>query len=143
VILSFLMKIARAISQILISEKTCLNFCEYFRMNLALKYGSCIFRTQQIFPIVLKKCKIFYTSGFWPRLRAPYAARTRLFGFTATPKRGAARPPDHRSFDAPPIIKNKLFSEQNVFLQAQTRAARGIYFSTGLSCTLLSYAAPY
>ncbi len=28
-------------------------------------------------------------------------------------------------------------------LQAQTRAARDVYLSTGLSCTLLSYIAPY
>jgi hypothetical protein len=58
-------------------------------------------------------------------------------------QRGAARPPTHRSFAAPHKTKINYFQKQNIFLQAQTRAARGIYFSTGLRCTLLSCAAPY
>jgi hypothetical protein len=56
-------------------------------------------------------------------------------------QRGATRPPAHRSFAAPLKIKIYYFQKQNVFLQAQTRAAWGIHFSTGLSCTLLSYIA--
>jgi len=57
-------------------------------------------------------------------------------------QRGAARPP---SIAASPLpqIKNKLFPETKCLPSAQTRAAWGIYFSNGLSCTLLSYAAPY
>ncbi len=45
----------------------------------------------------------------------------------------------------PPPKKNNLqyFQKQNASLQAQTRAARGVYLSTGLSCTQLSYIAPY
>ncbi len=74
-----------------------------------------------------------WTSGFWPRVRAR-ALRALVF-LGALPC-----PPAHRSFAAPPKIK-KLTIKQNVFLQAQTRAARGIYFFTGLRCTLLSYAA--
>ncbi len=41
------------------------------------------------------------------------------------------------------FLRIDYFQKQNVFLQAQTRAARGIYFSTGLSFTLLSYIASY
>ena len=49
-------------------------------------------------------------------------------------KRGAARPPAHRSF-AGSYLPPKNFPE------ARTRAARGLYLSIGLSCTLLSYIA--
>ncbi len=63
-------------------------------------------------------------------------------------KGGAARPPRpvHRCFAASySSPKNKItyFQKQKASLQAQTRAARGVYLSTGLSCTLLSYIAPY
>ncbi len=44
---------------------------------------------------------------------------------------------------SPKNIKINYFHKQNVFLQAQPRTARGVYFSTRLSCTLVSYAAPY
>ncbi len=56
---------------------------------------------------------------------------------------GRCAPPANHSCAAPPKQKINYFQKQNVFLQAQTRVARNIYFFTGLSCTLLSYAAPY
>ncbi len=87
--------------------------------------------------------KTFRTSGFWPRVRAR-ALRAPVF-LVALPRltgRCAQSPPIADSLH-PPKNKNKIFQKQNVFLQARTRAARGIYFSTGLSCTLLSYAATY
>ena len=56
-----------------------------------------------------------------------------------------------RALRAPPIaatllpqkLKINYFQKHNAFLQALTRAARGVYLSTGLSCTLMSYIAPY
>ena len=85
------------------------------------------------------------TSGFWPRVRArarPCAARTRHFDLSAEPNR-ALRAPSPFAASPLPQIKNKLFPETKCLPSAQTRAAWGIYFSNGLSCTLLSYAAPY
>ncbi len=39
------------------------NFCEHIRVNLALKYGSCILRTTaKQFPIQYAKCKIFFSA---------------------------------------------------------------------------------
>jgi hypothetical protein len=59
-------------------------------------------------------------------------------------QRGALRPPPaHRSFAAPTKIKNRLYIETKSFPSSPKSAARGVYFSTGLSCTLLSYIAPY
>ncbi len=63
--------------------------------------------------------------------------------------RGAARPPPRPSqlrcflFDPQKIKKSTISRNKNASLQDQTRAARGVYLSTGLSCTLLSYAIPY
>ncbi len=58
--------------------------------------------------------------------------------------RGASRPTCPSQLRCSPQNKRiNYFQKQKVFLQAQTRAARGVYFSTGLSCTRLSYAAPY
>jgi hypothetical protein len=77
------------------------------------------------------------------------AARTRLFGLINTPKRALRASPSARSIAAslllvhPPEIKITYFQKQKASLQAQTRAARGVYLTTGLSCTLLSYIAPY
>jgi hypothetical protein len=74
----------------------------------------------------------------------PRAARTRLFELIATRNGALCAPPAHPSFAAhPKISKINYFQKPNVFLQSQTRDARGVYFSTGLSWTLLSYAAPY
>jgi len=58
-------------------------------------------------------------------------------------QRGAAGPPAHRSYAAPSKIKNRLFPETKCFPSGPNLAARGVYFFTGLSCTLLSFAAPY
>ena len=80
------------------------------------------------------------TSGFWPRVRAR-ALRAPVFLDSLRRPTGRYAPPAHRSFAAPLKIKICYFQKQNVFLQAQTRAAWGIHFSTGLSCTLLSYIA--
>jgi hypothetical protein len=73
----------------------------------------------------------------------PCAARTRFFGLIATPNRALRAPRPSQLSCSPKNKKIKYFQKQNVFLQALIRAARGIYFSTGLSCTLMSYAAPY
>ncbi len=63
-------------------------------------------------------------------------------------KRGAMCPPPI----AASLLLQKIdfFQKQNAFLQAYTRATRGVQFSTGLSltftelhCTLLSYASPF
>jgi hypothetical protein len=100
-------------------------------------------------PIRTKGRTIWYssysiTSGFWPRVRA-HALRAPVFLGSVTCQTGRCTPPAHRRFAAPPKMKNKLqyFQIQNAFLQARTRDASGVYFSTGLSCTLLSYIAPY
>ncbi len=59
----------------------------------------------------------------------------------ATPNGAMPAPPPSQLRCSPQNkIKINYFHKQNVFLQAQTRA---IYFSTGLSCTPLSYTAPY
>ncbi len=87
--------------------------------------------------------KIFPNSWVLASRARPCAARTRLFGLITTPN-GALRAPRPSQLRCSPQNKKiNYFQKQNVFLQAQTRAARGIYFSTGLICTLLSYAAPY
>jgi hypothetical protein len=85
--------------------------------------------------------------GFWAlaaRAR-PCAARTRLFGRINTPN-GALR--THRSFAAsyssPQNKKINYFQKQNAFLQElRPPGTRGVYLSTGISCTLLRYIAPY
>ncbi len=85
---------------------------------------------------------LLYTSGFWPRVRAR-ALRAPVFLGSLTRQKGAARPPRPSQLRCFSFFKNKnnLFSKKMLpfRLQAQTRAARDIYFSTGLSCTLLSY----
>jgi hypothetical protein len=64
-------------------------------------------------------------------------------------QRGAARPPAHRSFAAPPKIKNKLFPEIKCLPSGLNSGRQGhIFFHwaklhpTELRSTLLSYAAP-
>jgi hypothetical protein len=57
-----------------------------------------------------------------------------------TRQTGAVRPRPSQLRCSPKI---NYFQKQNAFLQAQTRAARGVYLSTGLIYTLLSYTAPY
>jgi hypothetical protein len=62
---------------------------------------------------------------------------------------GAVRsPPAHRSFAASysspqKYKKMNYFQKQNASLLAQTQTRRGVYLSTGLSWTLLSYIASY
>jgi hypothetical protein len=67
------------------------------------------------------------TSGFWPRVRAR-ALRAPVFLISLPPQTGAARPPLH-----PWQLRCFLFipQKQNDSLQAQIRAARGVYLSTG------------
>ncbi len=65
--------------------------------------------------------------SFWAHWHAKQALRAPPPSFAAPQKK----------------IKLQYFQKQNASLQAQTRAARGVYFSTGLSCSLLSYIAPY
>jgi hypothetical protein len=73
-----------------------------------------------------------HTSGFWPRVRA------RLFGLSNTPN-GALRAPLPSQLRCSPKNKNSTISRyKNLSLLARTWAARGVYFSTGLSCILLS-----
>ncbi len=84
------------------------------------------------------------TSGFWPRVRAR-ALRAPVFLGSLTRQKGrCAPPPVRRSFAASYSSKIKItyFPKQNAYLQTQTRAARDVDLSTGLSCTLLSYIAP-
>jgi hypothetical protein len=57
---------------------------------------------------------------------------------------GALRaPPPIASSLLPKNIKIHYFQKQNASLLARTRAARGVYLYTRLSCTLLSYIASY
>jgi hypothetical protein len=80
------------------------------------------------------------TSGFWPRIRAR-ALRAPVFLGSLHGKRGAARPPSQLRC-SPKNKENNYFQKQNTSLQAKTRVARGVCFSIGLSCTLLSYITP-
>ncbi len=70
----------------------------------------------------------------------PCAARTRLFGLINTPN-GPLRAPRPSQLCCSPKNK-KIFQKHNASFLARTRAARGVYLSTGLSFTLLSYIAP-
>jgi hypothetical protein len=74
---------------------------------------------------------LYVTSGFWPRVRA-HALRAPVILSHATPK-GRCAHPAYRSFAAF-IYPPKLSLDPN-------SAARGVYLSIGLSCTLLSYIA--
>jgi hypothetical protein len=89
---------------------------------------------------------IFWTSGFWPRVRARALHAPVFYA-----KRGAARsplPPSARSVAAslllvhPPKIKITYFQKKN-FPSGPNSGRQGVYLSTGLTCTLLSYIAPY
>jgi hypothetical protein len=90
---------------------------------------------------------ILWLVGFG-RACAPVRCAHPSFWALCHAQRGAARPSAHRSFAAPPQTKKNYFQKQNVSLQAQTRAARGIFSHwaklgpTELRCTLVSYAAP-
>ncbi len=58
-------------------------------------------------------CKIYLTSGFWPRVCARALRPPVFLGSLPSPRRRCA-PSTHRSFAAPPAppeIKNKLFPE--------------------------------
>jgi hypothetical protein len=63
------------------------------------------------------------------------AARTRHFDLIATIN-GALRAP-------PPIAASLLLFIQQSFPSGPNSAARGVYLSFGLNCTLLSYIASY
>jgi hypothetical protein len=52
-------------------------------------------------------------------------------------------PPPSQLRCSPKNKKINYFQKQNASLQALTWAARGVYLSTGLRCTLMSYIAPY
>ncbi len=75
--------------------------------------------------------------GFGRALRAP------VFLGALPCHTGCAPPRPSQLRCSPQNKKINYFQKQNVFLQAQTQAPSGIYFFTGLSCTFLSYAAPY
>jgi hypothetical protein len=97
---------------------------------------------------ILKDTSLFYpyinlkyTSGFWPRVRAR-ALRAPVFLGSLLRSRGRSAPPRPSQLRCSPKSK-KIFQKQYASFLAQTRAARGVYLSTGLrSCTLLSYIAP-
>jgi hypothetical protein len=106
-------------------------------------WHGCSFPLQTLHPFDPRS--LYVTSVFWPRVRAR-ALRAPVFLGSLTRQKGrCAPPPVHRSFAASSSSKIKIsyFPKQNASLQAQTRAARDVYLSTGLSCTLLSYMALY
>ncbi len=78
----------------------------------------------------------YYILVGFGRACAPVRCAHPSFGAHYHAKRGAARPPAHRSF-AGSYLPPKNFPE------ARTRATKGIYLPIGLSCTLLSYIASY
>jgi hypothetical protein len=87
---------------------------------------------------------IYLTGGFWPRVRARALRAPVFLGSLPCPSGRFAPPTCPSQLRCSPQNKRiNYFQKQNVSIQAQTRAARGVYFSTGLSCTRLSYAAPY
>jgi hypothetical protein len=97
-------------------------------------------------PVYCITDKDYYSSTIFFAARArPCAERTRLFWLINSPKGALRAPPVHRKFAASYSSKIKItyFPKQNASIQAQTRAARDVYLSTGLSCTLLSCIAPY
>jgi hypothetical protein len=92
----------------------------------------CVFRVRRQFLRSSTICFMFKVLlVFWPRMEAPVFL--------------ACAPPFHIGASLLLIHSSKknYFQKRNASLQARTRAARGLYLSTGLSCTLLSYAAPY
>jgi hypothetical protein len=87
--------------------------------------------------------KIYLTSGFWPRVRAR-ALRAPVFLGFLTRQTGRCAPPRPSQLRCSPKNKKSTITRyKNLSLLARTWAARGVYFSTGLSCTLLSYIAFY
>ncbi len=91
---------------------------------------------------------IYYTSGFWPRVRAR-ALRAPVFlgSFICQTAPPLWPPPGHRSFAAPPKIINipetKCFSSGlNLGLQGCISFHRAKLHSSELHCTFLIYAAP-
>ncbi len=81
--------------------------------------------------------------GFWPRVRAR-ALRAPVFLGSLPRPTGAACPPAHRSFAVPPKTNKKLFPVTKCFPSGPNSGCQGrIFFSTGLSRTLLSYIASY
>ncbi len=81
------------------------------------------------------------TSGFWTRVRAR-ALRAPVFLGSLLRPTGRCAPLHPSQLRCSPQTKKNYFQKQNVSLQPQTRAARGICFPTGLRCALLSYAVP-
>ncbi len=79
--------------------------------------------------------------SFWPRVRAR-ALRAPVFLGSLTRQTGRCAPPPATAASLLPQKKIKKFQKQNTSLLARTYAARGVYLSTGLSCTLVSYIAP-
>jgi hypothetical protein len=79
---------------------------------------------------------LLLTSGFWPRVRAR-ALRAPVFLDHLHAKRGATRPPGHRSFAAPVFITFSVYYEElfsfhhlvkrtkKVFLPLDHRGAKG------------------
>ncbi len=83
--------------------------------------------------------QIYLTSGFWPRVRAR-ALRAPVFLGSLTRQTGRYAPP--RPLQLRCSLKKNI-PETKCFPSGPNRAASDVYLSTGLSCTLLSYIAPY
>ncbi len=64
--------------------------------------------------------------GFWPRVRA-CALRAPVFLGSLPRPTGAARPPAHRSFAAPPKTKNKLFPVTKCFPSGPNSGCKGLF----------------
>ncbi len=87
----------------------------------------------------------YVTSGFLPRVRAR-ALRAPVFLGSLPHLTGRCAPPPRPSQLRYSLKNKKTFQKQNASLLGRTRAARGrayTYLSTGLSCTHMSYIAPY
>jgi hypothetical protein len=98
------------------------------------QYTSC-FKVTQLQCLLFGKGEIWTTSGFWPRVRARALRAPVLLGLL-TCQTGRCAPLAHGSFAASySAPKNNYFQKQIASLLAQTRAAKGVYLSTGLSCT--------
>jgi hypothetical protein len=94
---------------------------------------------------------IWYTSGFWPRVRARALRAPVFFWAYKHAKRGAARPPPMAAsllLIHPPKIKNKLFPETKCSPSGPNSGRGRLSFHwaklhpTELHCILLSYATP-
>jgi hypothetical protein len=82
-------------------------------------------------------------SGFWPRVFGRALCAPIFLGPLTRQMGRCVPPPPHCSFADPTKIKNKLFPGTKCFPSGPNSVRQGRIFSTGLSCTLLSYIAGY